>query len=214
MTRSWANDDGVSPRGAASLLADRPHPVRFVRGWRRARARYSVSSDKQGVQPEMGGSTRDVNSLEVSFFRAINSVVEPLARAGVGSPGLIPTGLVVLETSGRKSGLPRRVPLVAMLSAGHVVVGTVRVRNSQWLRNVLHTPDVRYWLGGQPYHARAVVVMPGADLPDMDEPSARCIAAALGAPATAVGAAFVILVTSDDRGTARQWAGSENEREL
>jgi F420H(2)-dependent quinone reductase len=34
-------------------------------------------------------------------------------RAGCGSPGLLPAGMVVLETTGAKSGLPRRVPLLA-----------------------------------------------------------------------------------------------------
>ena len=47
------------------------------------------------------------DSIEREFFRTLNRVVEPLVRAGVGSPRIVPGGLIVLETAGRKSG--RRV---------------------------------------------------------------------------------------------------------
>jgi hypothetical protein len=135
-----------------------------------------------------------LTSADAALYRALNSFVEPVVRAGLGSPCVIsPAGLIVLETRGRESGLPRRVTLVGMLIGGYVVAGTFRVGRSQWLRNVRHTPDVRYWLGGQEREARAYVVMPGDDVPDVELESARLVAQALRIPAATLGAAFVVL---------------------
>jgi hypothetical protein len=135
-----------------------------------------------------------LTSADAALYRALNSFVEPVVRAGLGSPCVIsPAGLIVLETRGRESGLPRRVTLVGMLIGGYVVAGTFRVGRSQWLRNVRHTPDVRYWLGGQEHEARAYVVMPGDDVPDVELESARLVAQALRIPAATLGAAFVVL---------------------
>ena len=38
--------------------------------------------------------------LERNFFRALNSVVEPAVRRGLGSPRLAPSTLIVLESTG------------------------------------------------------------------------------------------------------------------
>ena len=54
-----------------------------------------------------------VRSLEVEFFRNINRLVEPMVRAGVGSPRIAPSGFIVLETRGRMTGRLRRSPLAA-----------------------------------------------------------------------------------------------------
>jgi deazaflavin-dependent oxidoreductase (nitroreductase family) len=130
---------------------------------------------------------------DVSLFSALNRLVEPGVRAGFGSLWMLPFGLIVLETTGRKTGLPQRVPLLAAMIGGHVVVSTVRVEQSQWLRNVLANPDVRYWLRGQELRGRAVVVMTGSDVPAALDDDAHCVVEALR-PAAALGAAFVILL--------------------
>ena len=140
-------------------------------------------------------------AAEAAFYRALNSVVEPVVRAGIGSPcGVSPAGLIVLQTRGLRSGLPRSVPLFAMLIGGYTVAATMRVQRSRWLQNVRHCPDVRYWLGGQVRDARAFVVMPGEDPPDVDEPRARQLAEALRIPAAMAGAAFVILAPAASNG--------------
>ncbi len=49
-----------------------------------------------------GGAARG----EAEFFRTLNAFVEPVIMAGCGAPGLLPSGMIVLETTGAKSGRP------------------------------------------------------------------------------------------------------------
>ena len=98
------------------------------------------------------------SSIETEFFRMLNRVVEPMIRAGLGSPRFVPTGFVVLETVGRKSGVRRRNPLAATRIGRHVVVGTFRGNRSQWVLNLAAEPRTRYWLAGKPRDARAFVM--------------------------------------------------------
>ncbi len=91
----------------------------------------------------------------------LNRVVEPLVRAGLGSPRLAPGGLIVLETVGRRSGQRRRSPLAATRIGRHVIVGTFRGGRSQWVRNLAAKPRARYWAGGRPHEARAFVLHEG-----------------------------------------------------
>jgi len=99
--------------------------------------------------------------LEREFFRRLNSVVEPAVRKGVGSPRLLPAGLIVLETTGFKSGLKRRTPLLATRLGKYVFVSTFRADRSFWIRNLREQPRISYYLGGRKRAARAFVVMAG-----------------------------------------------------
>jgi hypothetical protein len=143
-------------------------------------------------------SARAADEVDISVFSTLNRLVEPAVQAGFGSLWILPVGLIVLETTGRKTGLPQRVPLLAAMIAGHVVVSTVRVQQSQWLRNTLEDPEVRYWVRGQELHGRAIVVMSGRDTTEPLDDDARCLVEALR-PAAAFGAAFVILLHARDR---------------
>ena len=102
-----------------------------------------------------------VRSLEVEFFRNLNRLVEPMVRAGVGSPRIAPSGFIVLETRGRMTGRLRRSPLAATRFGHHVLVGTFRGDRSQWVRNLAAEPRIRFWLGGKPRDARAFVMHEG-----------------------------------------------------
>jgi len=103
---------------------------------------------------------------QADLFAALNSVVEPGVRKGWGSPWLLqPAGLVVVETVTRRSGRRVRVPLAALRVGDSMVVSTVRSRQSQWIRNLAANPEVRYWLGGKPREARAVVYPAGGGKP-------------------------------------------------
>lgn len=105
--------------------------------------------------------------LEAECFRALNRIVEPAVRAGCGSPGILPTGLIVLETKGWRTGRWHRTPVLATALGGFLLVGTVRGRRSQWVRRLSQTAAVRYWSGGQLYDARAIVFAPDKEPPDL-----------------------------------------------
>jgi deazaflavin-dependent oxidoreductase (nitroreductase family) len=97
-------------------------------------------------------------SLELQFFRALNRLVEPHIRAGWGSSRLVPGGLIVLETTGRRTGRRSRIPLAALRIQGHILISTFRGERSGWIKNLAAKPDVRYWLRGRPRRATALVI--------------------------------------------------------
>ena len=133
--------------------------------------------------------------IETAFYRGVNRIVEPLVRAGIGSPGLWPTGAIVIETIGRKSGRKYNLPLMAARIGDLLVVGTVR-RRSQWLKNVAANPRLRYWINGKPHQARAMVISAdrsGAADHDLS-PFASCLVAALQSQSQMFGASFAVLI--------------------
>ncbi|MDX2378925.1 MAG: nitroreductase/quinone reductase family protein [Acidimicrobiia bacterium] len=89
-------------------------------------------------------------------FSTLNTVVRPAVQAGAGNPLPVGGGAIVLETTGRVSGEPRQVPLVATRVGGRLGVSTVR-GDSQWLRNIEADPNVTVYLCGQPQAATATV---------------------------------------------------------
>jgi deazaflavin-dependent oxidoreductase (nitroreductase family) len=144
-----------------------------------------------GARPA-GGARRP--SLEVEFFRFVNRWVEPQIRAGLGSPRLVPGGLIVLETTGRKSGRRARIPLVATRLQGYVLVGTFRGKRSQWAKNLAAHPEVRFWMGGRARPATAFLLTSSRrprPLPKLP-PLLRAVMALL-VPYTRAGWIFAIL---------------------
>jgi deazaflavin-dependent oxidoreductase (nitroreductase family) len=136
----------------------------------------------------------DARSIEVEFFRMLNRVVEPMVRAGVGSPRLAPGGFIVLETVGRKSGRRRRSPLAATRIGCYVIVATFRGERSQWVRNLAERPRTRYWAGGRPHESNAFVMHQGKRFREpksLPAPLRRVVR--FLAPYTKAGWAFAVL---------------------
>jgi hypothetical protein len=138
--------------------------------------------------------TIDKQKLEREFFRMLNRVVEPAVRKGVGSPRFVPSGLIVLETTGFKSGIRRRTPLAATRLQGHVFISTFRADRSLWLKNLQKKPSTRYYLGGKAHAAKAFVMVAGKRYrrPKSLPPAVGKITDFL-APYTRAGWAFAVL---------------------
>jgi len=113
----------------------------------------------------VGRSMLDLsNALTRSGFGALNSVVRPLVRRGLGSPFPIGVGAVILSTTGRRSGEQREVPLVSARVGDTLLVSTVR-KSSNWIRNAARSPDVRVWVDGAEREGMAEVRhLPGLDV--------------------------------------------------
>jgi deazaflavin-dependent oxidoreductase (nitroreductase family) len=89
---------------------------------------------------------------------SLNRIVEPLAQL-LGPPKIGP-GIVLLETTGRRTGLPRRVPLLAWRIGPTVLTSTIRP-SSDWVRNLEATPDASVWTDGRRRPASACVARAG-----------------------------------------------------
>jgi deazaflavin-dependent oxidoreductase (nitroreductase family) len=94
-------------------------------------------------------------------FRVFNRwLTSPLYRAGLGPLMSNPlTGSVlVLRTTGRKSGLVREAPLAYAIVDGTVVVAAGFGRDAHWFRNAMADPRVEVVLPGAVFtgHAREI----------------------------------------------------------
>ena len=131
-------------------------------------------------------------------FRAVNAVMEPLVRAGLGSPWLWPTGLIVVETTGRVTGRALSVPLVATRLGDLLVASTVRP-DAHWVRNLASRPSAQVWLCGRPRDVVATVLLPGAPAldPAVISGPARALAAMLAPWAEGLGLSVAIFSPRD-----------------
>ena len=147
-----------------------------------------------------------VTKLEAEYFRALNLIVEPAVRAGCGPTGIVPIGLIVLETKGWRTGRLRRTTVLASAIGDYLLVSTVRGRRSHWVKNLSHNAELRYWSGDQPRQATAIVFAPDEDLPNLQgwPPLFSALAASLASPVKDLGCAFALLAPpGSDRDGAR-----------
>jgi len=86
-----------------------------------------------------------VNKRRVSTFlsaKVFNPLVLAAARAGLPTPSV-----VILETIGRRSGEPRRVPVTRLLEGDTLWIVTEHGRKAAYVRNIEANPRVRVRAG-------------------------------------------------------------------
>jgi deazaflavin-dependent oxidoreductase (nitroreductase family) len=108
----------------------------------------------------------DRKALKRRASRALSvRVFNPVMRRALEA-GLVPRGVALLETTGRRSGQPRRVPVGDGLRGEHFWIVTEHGRHAQYVRNIERDPRVRVKVGRRWYSGTAHI------LPD-DDPAAR-----------------------------------------
>ena len=90
--------------------------------------------------------------------RVFNPLVLAAARAGLPTPTV-----VILETTGRRSGLPRRVPVTRRIDGDTLWIVTEHGRRAGYVRNIEANPDVRVRVGRQWRPGRARILGPTTD---------------------------------------------------
>jgi deazaflavin-dependent oxidoreductase (nitroreductase family) len=94
--------------------------------------------------------------------RLFNRLVLAAARAGLPTPTV-----VILETTGRKSGLPRRVPVTRTVEGDTVWIVTEHGRRAAYVKNIEADPEVRVRIGRRWRAGRAEILGPAASVPAM-----------------------------------------------
>ncbi len=138
--------------------------------------------------------------LEARAFSALNQIAGPALQTGLLSPGLLPAGVIELETVGWRTGQPHRTPLLAGAIGELLLVSTVRGRRSHWVKNLLRNADIRYWSGGRVRPARATVFAPDEEQLSFNDvpPYLLPLAANLACLAPLSGCAFALLRPSTE----------------
>ena len=106
------------------------------------------------------GGGRKRRASRAFSVKAFNPAVKALAERGLAP------GVALLETSGRKSGLPRRTPVGNGLRGEHFWIVTEHGYGAAYVRNIEANPRVRVKVGRRWYSGTAHL------LPD-DDPYAR-----------------------------------------
>lgn len=104
----------------------------------------------------MAKPDQPIPDVSQALFRTMNRFVKPLVKAGLGSPLPIGLGAVVLESTGRKSGERREVPVLGLRIGDRVLVSTLR-SGSQWLKNLEADDEAAVWYCGKRRRAKATV---------------------------------------------------------
>jgi deazaflavin-dependent oxidoreductase (nitroreductase family) len=98
---------------------------------------------------------------KLASVRLLNPVMRRALEAGI-----VPRGWALLETTGRRSGQPRRVPVGNGLRGEHFWIVAEHGRHADYVRNIERDPRVRVKVGRRWHEGTAHVL-------DDDDPRAR-----------------------------------------
>ena len=86
-----------------------------------------------------------------------NRLVNPLVRRALEA-GLPGTGAALLETTGRKTGQPRRTPVGNGLRGEHFWIVTEHGRHAAYVKNITANPRVRVKVGRKWFEGTANIL--------------------------------------------------------
>ncbi len=102
-------------------------------------------------------------NLRARLFRNVAKyVVNPAMRRAVAL-GVAPGSVALIETIGRRSGLPRRTPVLNGLDGDAFWLFAEHGREADYVKNLLADPRVRVWADGA-WRAGRASVLPEIDL--------------------------------------------------
>ena len=90
------------------------------------------------------------------FWRLIQ--IGPRAAYAIGLGPIVGRFVLLLTTTGRKSGRPVVTPLLFAHTEGTYLVASARGNSADWLRNIAACPNVHVRVGSLSFDARAEVV--------------------------------------------------------
>ena len=102
-----------------------------------------------------------------SLWKLIELPPRLLYRLGLGS--LIGRWVLLLTTTGRKSGLPRTTPLQYEDVDGAIYIGIARGQKADWFRNIVADPQVEVQIGSRRLRGVAEPVVDPVRLADFLE---------------------------------------------
>jgi len=105
----------------------------------------------------MDAKARKRQASKFLSVRLLNPVMVRLLDAG-----LVPRGWALLETTGRRSGRPRRVPVGDGLRDGRFWIVAEHGRQADYVRNIEREPRVRVKARGR-WRSGTAHVLPGED---------------------------------------------------
>lgn len=101
-------------------------------------------------------------SIRARFFRWLaRYIVNPVVRMGMRL-GLVPGSVALIETTGRRSGVPRRTPVLNGLDGDTFWVFAEHGRDADYVKNLLAYPRVRIRAGGA-WRSGTATVLPEHD---------------------------------------------------
>jgi deazaflavin-dependent oxidoreductase (nitroreductase family) len=101
----------------------------------------------------MSAANRSPNLLWRGM-RRLNGRIARNYRRGIGPARVV----LLLTTTGRKSGLPRVTPLQYELIDGVYYIGSARGAQADWFRNIQADPQVQVEVRGERFSAQAEAV--------------------------------------------------------
>ena len=111
-------------------------------------------------EPKLEDLMRFPPDLLKRVFKQGNRFMVAMFRLGLGPfiSNQYSGYIMVLTTTGRRTGLRRRTPVNFALGDGEVYCISGFGRTSDWYHNLVANPEVHVWLGGEGWHGRAEVL--------------------------------------------------------